>query len=123
MSTNFDQWDSALTNRLPDGHPGAWTEHVRIFHARAKRVSTDSSRFSCIHPDHNKHLSCPEYNGKESWDDYAVQFTIISQMNSWGEVKKGKQLAASLSGWARRTLTELYVKERTHFVCLNKACN
>ena len=62
-----------------------------------------------------------ENNGKESWDDYAVQFTIISQMNSWGDVEKGMQLAAALRGRARGVLTEMCAEERSNFDCLNKA--
>jgi hypothetical protein len=45
-----------------------------------------------------------KYDGTVSWEDYEIQFELISELNNWKDDQKAMFLAASLSGNAQSVL-------------------
>lgn len=43
------------------------------------------------------------YDGKTSWQDYYIQFEMVSELNAWNDTVKAIQLATSLRGWLTST--------------------
>ncbi|PIK44332.1 hypothetical protein BSL78_18805 [Apostichopus japonicus] len=62
----------------------------------------------------------PQYDGSTSWDDYAVQFELIAELNNWPEAAKALYLAASLKGQARAILSDLDSSRRRSYRALTK---
>ncbi|PIK52622.1 hypothetical protein BSL78_10482 [Apostichopus japonicus] len=52
------------------------------------------------------------------WEDYVVQFELISELNGWAEQTKALQLAASLRGPAQAVLSDLESAKRRVFHCV-----
>ncbi|CAC5365935.1 unnamed protein product [Mytilus coruscus] len=48
-----------------------------------------------------------KYNGSVSWEDYKIQFEMISELNSWTDTQKAMFLATSLSGNAQSVLADI----------------
>lgn len=63
----------------------------------------------------------PQYDGSTSWDDYAVQFELIAELNNWPEAAKALYLAASLKGQARAILSDLDSSRRRSYRALTEA--
>ncbi|XP_076247766.1 uncharacterized protein LOC143187432 [Calliopsis andreniformis] len=61
------------------------------------------------------------YNGKESWEEYRVQFEAVSRANGWDGARKATALVASLEGSARGILTALSAAELTNYEFLVSA--
>ncbi len=61
------------------------------------------------------------YDGKSSWEDYLVQFEMISEINQWNERTKALELATSLRGQAMGVLTDLDLYQRENYQTLVEA--
>ena len=61
------------------------------------------------------------YDGKMSWDDYQVQFQLISELNGWGMSTMAAYLAASLSGCVLADLSDLDEHSRRDDEALREA--
>ncbi|KAJ8025240.1 hypothetical protein HOLleu_35392 [Holothuria leucospilota] len=57
----------------------------------------------------------PQFDGSTNWDDYLVQFELISELNGWSPDTKALYLAAGLKGQARAILSELDAVRRRDF--------
>ncbi|GFV14564.1 uncharacterized protein TNCV_3999151 [Trichonephila clavipes] len=70
--------------------------------------------FFCIASDTSSPVSVKlsTYEGKNNWEVYKTQFSIISEANGWTEGVKACQLAASLRGEAAEILQSLPDTER-----------
>ncbi len=55
------------------------------------------------------------YDGKSSWEDYLVQFQMISEINKWDNRTKALELATSLRGQAMGVLTDLDPEQRESY--------
>ena len=69
----------------------------------------------------HKTQKVPEYSGEEDWEDYDLQFSVISIMNLWDEREKGLHLVAALRGRAREVLRDLTGADVTNFEALRTA--
>lgn len=56
-----------------------------------------------------------EYNGKDSFASYMVQFDIAATLNRWNQIEKAMNLAISLSGIARDVLTDMDPTDRLNY--------
>ncbi len=63
------------------------------------------------------------YDGSSSWNDYAVQFEMLSEMNGWGDEVKAMYLAANLRGSAQCVLGDLDDDSRHDYTALVTALN
>ena len=61
------------------------------------------------------------YDGTNSWDDYAVQFEMLAEMNGWDEKTQALYLAANLRGAAQAVLGDLDKERRRNYKALVKA--
>ena len=61
------------------------------------------------------------YDGKTSWDDYQVQFELISELNGWNTATMAIYLVASLSGCAQVGLADLDANSRRNYQALTEA--
>ncbi|KAJ8026789.1 hypothetical protein HOLleu_31728 [Holothuria leucospilota] len=57
----------------------------------------------------------PQFDGLTNWDDYLVQFELISELNGWSPDTKALYLAAGLKGQARAILSKLDAVRRRDF--------
>ncbi|CAC5382815.1 unnamed protein product [Mytilus coruscus] len=48
-----------------------------------------------------------KYDGSVSWEDYKIQFEMISELNCWTDTQKAMFLATSLSGNAQSVLADI----------------
>lgn len=55
------------------------------------------------------------YDGTGNWEDYLVQFELISAINKWTETEKALELATSLRGTAQSILTDLHPEMRVNY--------
>ena len=69
----------------------------------------------------NSNARAPTYDGTSAWDDFAVQFEVISELNGWGYKTKSMQLAVSLRGEARAVLGDLEPAKRHDYISLECA--
>lgn len=62
----------------------------------------------------------PTFNGKQSWEDYKVQFDMVSKLNCWGDEERASHLAVSLTGDASSILSDMESADRINFekLCL-----
>ena len=58
------------------------------------------------------------YNGKRSWDDYQVQFELITELHSWNTSAMAIYLATTLSGCAQAVLSDLDASSRRNYKAL-----
>lgn len=59
------------------------------------------------------------YDGKTSWQDYYIQFEMVSELNAWNDTVKAIQLATSLRGVAQQVLSDvppIYRKDFNYLV-------
>ena len=61
------------------------------------------------------------FDGKNSWEEYKVQFDTIARANGWNDQKKATALIASLGGAARSVLTTLSAAQCESFTELVSA--
>ncbi|PIK36809.1 hypothetical protein BSL78_26355 [Apostichopus japonicus] len=61
------------------------------------------------------HVLPSQFDGLSNWDDYMVQFELISELNNWSDDKKSLYLAASLKGQARAILNDLDHRRRRDY--------
>lgn len=61
------------------------------------------------------------YDGTSPWNDYAVQFEMLAEMNGWDERTQALYLAASLRGAAQAILGDLDKDRRRNYKALVKA--
>ena len=61
------------------------------------------------------------FDGKNSWEEYRVQFETIARANGWNDQKKATALIASLGGTARSVLTTLSASQCESFTELVSA--
>ena len=61
------------------------------------------------------------YDGTGNWEDYLVQFELISEINQWNDTEKALELATSLRGTAQSILTDLRPEMRVNFRQLTSA--
>ena len=61
------------------------------------------------------------FDGNTLWDDYQVQFELISELNGWNKKVMAIYLAASLSGCTRAVLTDLDERSRKDYFTLKEA--
>ncbi|PIK52641.1 hypothetical protein BSL78_10457 [Apostichopus japonicus] len=66
-------------------------------------------------------VTAPSFNGSTPWEDYIVQFELISELNGWDERTRALQLAASLRGPAQAVLADLDASKRRRFESLTDA--
>ena len=57
----------------------------------------------------------PTYDGNTSWQDYLVQFDLLSDLNNWTEDVKALELASALRGQAQSILSDLLPEHRKSF--------
>ena len=69
----------------------------------------------------NSSAKAPTYDGTSAWDDFAVQFEVIAELNGWDYKTKSMQLAASLRGDARTVLGDLEAVKRHDYISLESA--
>ena len=55
-----------------------------------------------------------------TWQEYETQFAILSELNGWSEIDRGKYLAVSLTGGALRALANLPVDQRSCYAAIAK---
>ena len=55
-------------------------------------------------PNKNKKIS---YDGSTNWNDYLVQFDMVSKLNGWDELTKAMELSTSLKGLALAVMVDL----------------
>ena len=58
-------------------------------------------------PARRKEIEARRYNGKESVDDYLLQFDLTARRNQWSDEEKASALLCALDGPARQILQEL----------------
>lgn len=63
----------------------------------------------------NKHKLAPTFDGSGSWQDFLVQFEMVSMMNNWDNLTKAYELATSLRGVAQGVVTEIEPARRFDF--------
>ena len=54
---------------------------------------------------HGKEIEARRFNGKESVNDYLLQFELTAKRNGWSDSEKAVNLLCALDGPARRKLT------------------
>lgn len=81
------------------------------------KVVTYAPPFPEYRPQVNR-VTAPTYDGSTPWEDYVVQFELISELNGWAEQTKALQLAASLRGPAQAVLSDLESAKRRVFHCV-----
>ena len=75
-------------------------------------------------PGYEKPLVRPvTYDGKDPWEDYVVQFELVSEMNGWNNDQKAMFLVSSLRGKAQGILTDLEPEHRKSYLELSRALN
>ncbi|XP_069120907.1 uncharacterized protein [Argopecten irradians] len=65
-----------------------------------------------------KYRKPASYDGKDNWEDYLVQFELLSEMNSWDDKSKALELAIALRGAAQGVLSDLEVTKRKDYSSL-----
>lgn len=63
----------------------------------------------------------PVYDGTTSWQDFLVQFQMISVVNNWDNAMKAYELATSLRGVAQGVVTDIEPAKRLDYDSLVKA--
>lgn len=61
------------------------------------------------------------YDGETNWEDYLVQFELVSAINKWDDKEKALELATNLRGIAQSVLTDLNPEMRVNYNCLVSA--
>ncbi|KAK3895061.1 hypothetical protein Pcinc_001229 [Petrolisthes cinctipes] len=56
-----------------------------------------------------------EFDGKDSWETYRVQFELLANQNGWDDRQRAVQLATSLKGASMEILVQLSVEERNSY--------
>lgn len=87
--------------------------------SRVKLTKTDDS-YSCNQLVSNGSSSLsqfkpkkpPTFDGSNSWQDFLVQFEMVSTVNRWDEYTKAYELATSLRGVAQGVVTEIEPAKR-----------
>lgn len=64
-----------------------------------------------------------KYDGTVSWEDYEIQFELISELNNWKDDQKAMFLAASLSGNAQSVLADIDKTKRKDYKSICEAFN
>ena len=57
----------------------------------------------------------PTYDGTTSWQDFLVQFEMISSVNQWNNAMKAYELATSLRGMAQGIVTDIEPEKRLDY--------
>ena len=70
-----------------------------------------------------KHKKVSSYDGSTSWQEYLVQFEMISQINGWDDRTKVMELATSLKGPALTVMVDLDPGLRNNYSALVNALN
>ena len=70
-----------------------------------------------------KHKKVSSYDGGTSWQEYIVQFEMISQINGWDDHTKVMELATSLKGPALTVMVDLDPGLRNDYSALVNALN
>ena len=64
---------------------------------------------------HNKNKKISSYDGSTNWNDYLVQFEMVSKLNGWDELTKAMELATSLKGPALAVMVDLDPSLRNNY--------
>jgi hypothetical protein len=62
-----------------------------------------------------------QYDGKTPYEDYQVQFCMLSELNGWSKNERALYLAGSLGGSARSVLNDIGAKDRYDYDKLDEA--
>ena len=62
-----------------------------------------------------------KYDGETPYEDYQVQFDMLSHLNNWDDTSKAMYLAGCLCGSARAVLADLPARERYSYTSLDRA--
>ena len=68
-------------------------------------------------------IKLTSYDGSSCWNDYAVKFEMLSEMNGWNDKVKAMYLAANLRGSAQCVLGDLDDDSRHDYTALVTALN
>ena len=124
-------WEGALeTDRVPRYGKGHAYPRSGLNDLVNRQVSpivtaTDGMSFNTsvgnINSPNIKQKKAATYDGSGSWQDYLVQFEMISHLNGWGDDVKALELAINLRGLAQEVLGDLEPSERQNYHCLTTA--
>ena len=108
--------DNAAVGRGGPGEEPEVTESTREPEVVQKKKKPGNNRLF------EKPLITPApFDGNTSWDDYQVQFELISELNGWNKKVMAIYLAARLSGCAQAVLADLDERSRNDYFTLKEA--
>ena len=96
-------------------------EQVKEYKAQCNKAQTEKQGNRVC--DAKIKIKPTSYDGSSCWNDYAVQFEMLSEMNGWGDEVKAMYLAANLRGSAQCVLGDLDDDSRHDYTALVTALN
>ncbi|PIK53316.1 hypothetical protein BSL78_09795 [Apostichopus japonicus] len=103
----------------PQSNPFSYKPQERL-HGDNSLHRQDHYRVNPAEHPRRANVMPPQFDGASNWDDYMVQFELISELNSWTEQTKALYLAASLKGQARAVLSDLDSDRRRNYQALTE---
>ena len=115
-STFNPKWSGELISSMSPQSNNTTHQNSQDFRSRVERQQgPQEARYLSK----NKKIAC--YDGNTDWNDYLVQFEMVSQLNGWNNETKAMELATSLKGPALSVMVDLDPTMRNNYTELVSA--